>query len=231
VMIGVPAAAQLDLSEGGFGEESYGVGEPPFGHDHLCDDETMDEDGDQLLTCFVTKVVTDLEAAIPTATFFGEFCETPAVTAGQEDGTMMPLMVLASGLNFITVDLGGNTDPSDILFWVECPCEVGECKVTMGAVGPQGPTGPTGPQGPPGPTGPTGPTGPAGKGKNGNIPPVPCCNCCDPHGGMGCDNDECMALVCGIDSFCCSVAWDSICAGEALQFPECIACCESSECP
>jgi hypothetical protein len=229
VMIGVPSAAQLDLSEGTVDPDPYGVGLPPAGDDEICDDENLDEDGDLVLTCFVTKVVTDLEAAIPTATFFGEFCEFPAVSVGQEDGTLLPLMVLSSGLNHITVELAG-TDPADCLFVIECPCEVCGVNVTIGAVGPQGPTGPTGPQGPPGPTGPTGPTGPAGKGKP-QDEPVPCCNCCTPHGGLGCDNEVCEGLVCGIDSFCCSVAWDSICAGEAQSFPECIECCESPDCP
>jgi hypothetical protein len=228
VMIGVPAAAQLDdLGEGGIHVDPFDTGMPPPSDDDICDDENMDEDGDTVLTCFVTKVVTDLEAAIPTATFFGEFCEMPVVSAGQEDGTLQPLMVLASGLNFITVDLGGNTDPSDILFRIECPCETCDCKVTLGAVGPQGPEGPPGPPGPPGPTGPTGPTGPPGKGKGGGDPPVEHCNCCDAHGGLGCDNAECEALVCGIDSFCCSVMWDSVCAGEAAGFPECVECCEA----
>jgi hypothetical protein len=49
----------------------------------------------------------------------------------------------------------------------------------------------------------------------------PASNCCSANGGLGCDNDTCEALVCGIDSFCCNVAWDSICADEAATFPEC----------
>ena len=53
------------------------------------------------------------------------------------------------------------------------------------------------------------------------------CNCCDPHGGLGCDNEDCENLVCNIDPFCCSGSWDSICAGEALEFPECVECCEA----
>ncbi len=43
-------------------------------------------------------------------------------------------------------------------------------------------------------------------------------NCCVAHGGAGCDDPECQAIVCGIDPFCCDVAWDSICAGEAVEF-------------
>ena len=63
--------------------------------------------------------------------------------------------------------------------------------------------------------------------KGGGEPPVEHCNCCDPHGGLGCDNEVCEGLVCAIDPFCCSSAWDSICAGEALDFPECVECCEA----
>jgi hypothetical protein len=231
VMIGVPAAAQLDLSEGGGLVDNYDVGEPPFGKDHMCDDENMDEDGDAVLTCMVTKVTTDLDGAIPSATFWGEFCEAPLVSVGQEDGTLAPLLILAAGLNFITVDLGDNTEGADYLFVIECPCETCESNVTIGATGPTGPQGPQGKAGPPGPTGPAGPTGPTGpaggKGKGGGQPPVEHCNCCDPHGGLGCDNEVCMGLVCDIDPFCCSGAWDSICAGEATDFEECVECCEA----
>src|SRR5262249_34154372 len=39
--------------------------------------------------------------------------------------------------------------------------------------------------------------------------------------GTGCDNPTCESLVCAIDSFCCEIAWDSICAGEAADFVEC----------
>jgi hypothetical protein len=140
-------------------------------------------------------------------------------------------MILAAGLNFITVDLAGNTDGADYLFVIECPCGTCENNVTIGSVGPTGPQGPQGKAGPPGPTGPTGPQGPTGppggKGKGGGDPPVEHCNCCDGHGGQGCDNADCMALVCDLDPFCCSVTWDSICADEALQFPECVECCEA----
>ena len=47
-----------------------------------------------------------------------------------------------------------------------------------------------------------------------------CGNCIDPeegHGGLGCDNAECEAVVCAADPFCCDVAWDGICVGEALE--------------
>jgi len=43
----------------------------------------------------------------------------------------------------------------------------------------------------------------------------PVSNCCTANGGIGCDDPECQAAVCAVDSFCCAVQWDSICAGEA----------------
>jgi hypothetical protein len=44
-----------------------------------------------------------------------------------------------------------------------------------------------------------------------------CGNCIEAHGGIGCEQAECEAALCAIDGFCCDVAWDSICAGEALD--------------
>ncbi len=40
-------------------------------------------------------------------------------------------------------------------------------------------------------------------------------DCCSANGTPGCDNPTCEAAVCAIDSFCCDVEWDGICAGEA----------------
>lgn len=42
-------------------------------------------------------------------------------------------------------------------------------------------------------------------------------NCFQPHGGTACNNEGCCATVCAIDPFCCNVAWDGICAGEAAN--------------
>jgi hypothetical protein len=42
-------------------------------------------------------------------------------------------------------------------------------------------------------------------------------NCCTPNGGLGCDDPACEAAVCAVDPFCCDVAWDGICAGEAVD--------------
>lgn len=41
-------------------------------------------------------------------------------------------------------------------------------------------------------------------------------DCCfSSHPDPGCNNDECCALVCAADPFCCNVAWDSLCAAGA----------------
>ena len=40
-------------------------------------------------------------------------------------------------------------------------------------------------------------------------------DCCVDNGTPGCDDLECCLLVCTGDPFCCDVAWDGICAGEA----------------
>ena len=42
-------------------------------------------------------------------------------------------------------------------------------------------------------------------------------NCFFANGGLGCDDDECEATVCGQDSFCCDVAWDGICSDAAIE--------------
>ncbi len=47
-------------------------------------------------------------------------------------------------------------------------------------------------------------------------------NCCSPHGGLGCDNQECQDLICAADPFCCDVAWDGLCSGAANA--QCAVC-------
>ncbi|MBX7081990.1 MAG: hypothetical protein K1X88_22480 [Nannocystaceae bacterium] len=47
--------------------------------------------------------------------------------------------------------------------------------------------------------------------------PAPTNNCCFANGGPGCEDGGCEATVCGVDGFCCSNTWDSICAGEAAD--------------
>jgi hypothetical protein len=65
----------------------------------------------------------------------------------------------------------------------------------------------------------------------------PCTNpdagdCCTANGGIGCNDEECCNAVCAVDPFCCQVAWDGICASEAVGL--CAICgaepCEF-ECP
>lgn len=41
-------------------------------------------------------------------------------------------------------------------------------------------------------------------------------DCCEPSGGVDCDDPACVNTVCGIDPFCCMVAWDQICADESI---------------
>jgi hypothetical protein len=45
-------------------------------------------------------------------------------------------------------------------------------------------------------------------------------DCCSANGTPGCDDLACCEAVCAIDPFCCDVAWDSICAGEAADLCE-----------
>jgi hypothetical protein len=42
-------------------------------------------------------------------------------------------------------------------------------------------------------------------------------NCCFAHATTGCDDPIVEGCVCGIDSFCCSVSWDSLCQDEAIN--------------
>ncbi len=45
-------------------------------------------------------------------------------------------------------------------------------------------------------------------------------DCLAGHGGRGCSNNDCCAMVCGVDPPCCDTAWDDICAGEARELCE-----------
>ena len=50
----------------------------------------------------------------------------------------------------------------------------------------------------------------------------PACNCCEGGDAVGCDDDACESLVCGIlDPYCCEVEWDWVCAAEAW---DCLCC-------
>ncbi len=44
-----------------------------------------------------------------------------------------------------------------------------------------------------------------------------CGNCIEAHGEVGCEILACEAEICGIDPFCCNVAWDGLCVLEALD--------------
>jgi hypothetical protein len=46
--------------------------------------------------------------------------------------------------------------------------------------------------------------------------PNPAHDCCT-QGSPGCSDTACCSLVCAADPFCCSVAWDGICVGEAIS--------------
>jgi hypothetical protein len=48
------------------------------------------------------------------------------------------------------------------------------------------------------------------------------CDCCQAHPGLtGCNCESCESWLCAIDPYCCDVAWDSICAGEAMSLCTC----------
>lgn len=47
-------------------------------------------------------------------------------------------------------------------------------------------------------------------------------NCYSQNGSPGCQNAQCCAEVCGVDSFCCNVEWDGLCAELAVEI--CLGC-------
>ncbi|HEY3245081.1 MAG TPA: hypothetical protein VGM03_17195, partial [Phycisphaerae bacterium] len=42
-------------------------------------------------------------------------------------------------------------------------------------------------------------------------------DCCQPHNTPFCNDLGCCDLVCAVDCFCCSVAWDAICVNESYD--------------
>ncbi len=61
-------------------------------------------------------------------------------------------------------------------------------------------------------------------------------DCCQANGSPGCEDDGCETAVCTIDSFCCEVLWDSICAQQADLLCEVCqvgsgGCCEANGTP
>jgi hypothetical protein len=54
----------------------------------------------------------------------------------------------------------------------------------------------------------------------GCVPPPVCPNPkhdCFTAGGPGCSDEKCCNIVCGLDPFCCDVAWDGLCVTAATQ--------------
>lgn len=49
------------------------------------------------------------------------------------------------------------------------------------------------------------------------------CNgeCCVVNGSPGCEDFDCCASVCAVDSFCCDVIWDDLCASQAVELCGC----------
>ena len=47
-------------------------------------------------------------------------------------------------------------------------------------------------------------------------------NCCAANGTPGCDDTTCQQIVCASDPFCCSTAWDQLCADQAAD--SCATC-------
>jgi len=55
---------------------------------------------------------------------------------------------------------------------------------------------------------------------------------CDVANGTPfCDDEACCDLVCAADAFCCDVAWDQICADEALTLCYAVPCETAQNCP
>jgi hypothetical protein len=61
----------------------------------------------------------------------------------------------------------------------------------------------------------------AAQAQSGPPPPPGCGNCATPQQTPGCSDPVCQAIVCGLDPFCCEVAWDGICAEEAVEACAC----------
>lgn len=53
------------------------------------------------------------------------------------------------------------------------------------------------------------------------APPEPCTvdrgGCRTAHDAPGCEDGRCCGLVCAIDRYCCTSAWDEVCAAEAVR--------------
>ncbi|MBL9150247.1 MAG: hypothetical protein JNM94_16280 [Phycisphaerae bacterium] len=54
-------------------------------------------------------------------------------------------------------------------------------------------------------------------------------SCLFAHASSGCDDLDCCALICGLDAFCCEVAWDAVCVDAAIgecALPPCYGVCD-----
>jgi subtilisin-like proprotein convertase family protein len=58
-----------------------------------------------------------------------------------------------------------------------------------------------------------------------------CGNCDEAHGGPGCSDPVCEALVCSQDTFCCTVEWDQFCVNTALAKCDCGGGTDCAACP
>ncbi|NUN12744.1 MAG: hypothetical protein HUU55_03830 [Myxococcales bacterium] len=55
-------------------------------------------------------------------------------------------------------------------------------------------------------------------------------DCCSAKSTTGCGNSACQDCVCGMDGFCCSTSWDTICASEANNQCASVCACGSLGC-
>lgn len=126
----------------------------------------------------ITKAAADLtDPSAPTILIEGEgFGTAPAVSLGQDMGTLLELTIVSSTELSIIAELPSEIVPATYLVVVQAgstPNTKAIMDVTIGAVGPEGPQGVQGlegSQGPPGPQGPSGPPGPQGEqGPAGNL--------------------------------------------------------------
>ena len=60
-----------------------------------------------------------------------------------------------------------------------------------------------------------------------DAPPPDPGDCCSPHSTPGCNPETCQAAVCPNDSYCCNVAWDSICVGHSQTYGVTACDCQS----
>ena len=57
------------------------------------------------------------------------------------------------------------------------------------------------------------------------LPGLGTSDCCLDHGTPGCSDAQCQTFICGMDSYCCRVEWDLLCASLADSEPLCASNC------